>query len=240
MQDPDISVVLPVYNEENSIGVLIAEIRGVFDTMVKKTYEIIVVDDASVDRSVAIAESAGQTLRNNSPLLLNFSVIKERMRSGQFHELLQGMRSARGALVVTMDSDLQHDPADIPDLLSALGTNDLVCGIRADRHDGAARRYCSKTANSFRNLITGDTTTDSGCMFRIMRRECVAAVLPWDGRLFGCEALFFPLLIRKKGFRAVETQVSHRQRIFGKSRYHLIRGRLFSGLAACIRIALTK
>jgi glycosyltransferase involved in cell wall biosynthesis len=240
MYEPSISVVLPVRNEERNLPELLGEIRTVFDAEIDKTYEIIIVDDASSDRSVEAADRTGDALRIGSPLLVNVQIIREPEPTGQFHALLDGMRAARGRLIVTMDADLQHDPADIPRLLEKMGEYDLICGIRAARHDGVARRFCSRVANSFRNLITGDTTTDSGCMFRVMRRECLPALLPWDRRLFGCEGLFFPLLARRKGFHAIETMISHRDRKHGKSRYHLIRGRFWRGLAACIRVALTE
>ena len=239
MHDPVISVVTPMYNEKDNIGVLLREIAAVFSTSVWKPYEIIIVDDASTDRGVTVAEQTWNELHNGSVPENTLSIIKNPVRSGQFSALMQGIRRAQGALIITMDSDLQNDPADIPRLLAELGTNDLICGIRLDRHDTAARRFFSRIANVFRNLITGDSTTDSGCMFRIMRKECVPAVLSSEGLLFGCEALFFPHLIRKKGFRVVETAITHRQRRHGNSRYRLIRGRLFRGLAACVRVGVT-
>jgi dolichol-phosphate mannosyltransferase len=236
--NPQISLVMPMHNEQAAIRSLLREIFTVFDTTVKQPYEIIIVDDASNDGSVAAVEQEQEAYFTSEKqgYLSKINVLKQPARSGQFKALIRGMAEAKGDCIITMDSDLQYNPEDIPRLLPLMGAFDMVCGVRAARHDGAARRICSAIANSFRNLITGDTTTDSGCMFRVMRAACVAAILPSNGRLFGCEGLFFPLLARRKGFRIAETSVEHRPRGSGKSRYHLVRGRLLGGIAACLKI----
>ena len=235
---PYISLVMPMRNEENNISHLLREIFSVFDETVRKSYEIIIVDDASDDRGDAVIneEYKRYTARRTTSFLAGISVLRLSVRSGQFKALLRGISEAKGDYIATMDSDLQYDPADIPALLRKMDSCDMICGVRTVRHDTEARRVCSKIANGFRNLLTGDSTSDSGCMFRVMRAECVAAILLYDGRLFGSEALFFPLLVRRKGFRIGEMPVAHRRRGSGKSRYHLVRGRLFSGIAACCRI----
>lgn len=236
--NPHLSLVMPVHNEAENIRPLLREIFTVLDTTVKKKYEIIIVDDASSDGSIAMVEQEKDEYftRQKPGYLLKIRLLGQAIQSGQFKALIRGISEAGGDLIITMDSDQQHDPADIPRLLQMMDGCDMVCGVRAMRHDGIARRICSKIANGFRNMITGDSTADSGCMFRIMRAACVAAILPCDGRLFGCEALFFPLLARRKGFRIREAPVTHRKRGSGKSRYHLIRGRLLSGIAACVKI----
>jgi dolichol-phosphate mannosyltransferase len=235
---PYFSLVIPMHDEAENIGLLLRKIFTVLDTTVRKTYEIIIVDDASSDGSIAMVEQEKEGyLTDQKPgCLSEITLLRQPVQSGQFKALIRGFSEARGDIIITMDSDLQHDPADIPRLLRMMEESDMVCGVRAARHDGMARRICSKIANGFRNMITGDSTTDSGCMFRIMRAACVAAILPCDGRLFGCEALFFPLLVRRKGFRVREAQVIHRKRASGKSRYHLIRGRMLNGIAACLKI----
>jgi glycosyltransferase involved in cell wall biosynthesis len=227
-----------MHNEAENIGLLLRAIFAVFDTEVRKKYEIIIVDDASSDGSRAIVEQEKNSYfaDQNPGYLSEITLLRQPVRSGQFKALIKGMSEARGEFIITMDSDLQQDPADIPRLLQLMDACDMVCGVRAARHDGMARRICSKIANGFRNMITGDSTADSGCMFRVMRSACVAAILPCDGRLFGCEGLFFPLLVRRKGFRVREAPVTHRKRGGGKSRYHLVRGRLLSGIAACLRV----
>jgi dolichol-phosphate mannosyltransferase len=233
-----ISLVMPMHNEAENIGPLLREIIAVFDMTVKINYEIIIVDDASSDGSIAMVEQEkNRYFTDQKPVYLSeIALLRQPVQSGQFKALIRGISEAGGDLIITMDSDLQQDPADLPRLLQMMEAYDLVCGVRAARHDGIARRICSKIANGFRNMITGDSTADSGCMFRVMRAACVAAILPCDGRLFGCEALFFPLLIRRKGFRVREAPVTHRRRGNGKSRYHLVRGRLLSGIAACLKV----
>jgi len=226
-----ISIVLPVHNEENNIGVLLKEIADVFKNTIPKPYEIIVVDDASDDRSVAVVEAFKNEQRSS-----NVQILSQPFRSGQSKALTRGMDAAQGALIVTMDADLQHDPADIPTLLEKMDGYDMVCGIRKSRSDGITRLLCSKIANAFRNRITGDSISDSGCTFRIMRKECIEAFIPIDDRLFGCEFFFHPLFARRRGFRVGEAKVSHRKRPAGKSNYKLMRGRFSRGIAACIRV----
>lgn len=236
----DISIVLPVHNEENNIGVLLKEIVVVFKNIIRKPYEIIVVDDASDDKSAAVIERFKKELdssahRNGPSLLINCTILAQQIRSGQSRALMRGILAAQGALIITMDADLQHDPADIPRLMEKMDTFDMICGVRKNRSDGQARLLCSKIANAFRNLITGDSITDSGCTFRIMRKECITAILPIENRLFGCEFFFHPLFASRKGFRVGEAEVHHRQRTGGKSNYKLMRGRFMRGIAACIR-----
>jgi dolichol-phosphate mannosyltransferase len=238
---PDISIVLPVHNEEKNIAVLLMKIETVFNRTVLKPYEIIVVDDASDDTSVAAMEEyknrqKHSSNQNRSSFLNNLSVLVQPVSSGQSKALMRGMAAAQGALIVTMDSDLQHDPADIPKLLEKMDSYDMVCGIRKGRSDGIARLLCSKIANAFRNWITGDSITDSGCTFRIFRKECVSAFITVDGLLCGCELFFYPVLARRRGFRIGEVSVNHRQRTAGNSNYKLMRGRLVCGIKACFKV----
>jgi dolichol-phosphate mannosyltransferase len=232
--DPEITVVLPVCNEEHNIGVLLREIAAVFDGAVRRRYELIVVDDGSHDRSAEMARSAMDCLRT-SRFFTAGACLEQGERKGQSAALTRGVAAARGELIVTLDADLQYDPADIVGLLDKTGAYDMVCGIRSERKDGAARLACSKIANAFRNFITGDTTIDSGCTLRVIRKECAPAILVLDGRLSGCELLFFPLFVRHAGFRVGEQPVRHRRRGAGTSKYRLIQGRLLRGIGACLR-----
>ena len=238
---PAISVVLPVFNEEKNIVDLLEEIVSVFKTVIRETCEIIVVDDCSDDVGVARVEAFASRLENWIERQVGASSIQIRLlsttvRSGQSEALLQGMSAAQGELIVTMDADGQHDPADIPRLLAAMNSCDMVCGIRKNRTDGAARWISSKIANGFRNLITGDTLTDAGCTFRVLRKFCVPSLHTLRGKLFGCEFFFHPLFLSKQGYAFTQIPVSHRARRFGKSKYQLFRGRFIRGLSACVRI----
>lgn len=239
--DPCISIVLPVHNEENNIGILLTEIVAVLEKRVQKPYEIIVVDDASQDKSVVVVEKCKNELgwpdqQHNPSYLKNILLITKTVRSGQSNALMRGMVAAQGAFIITMDADLQHDPADIPRLLEKMDDFDMVCGVRKNRSDGLARRTCSKIANTFRNWVTGDSVSDSGCTYRIIRKHCIEVLKPVEDRLFGCEFFFHPFMLRRRGFRVGECAVAHRQRTAGRSNYHLMRGRFFRGIAACIRV----
>ena len=123
---------------------------------------------------------------------------------------------------------------DMAALLEKVDECDMVCGIRKGRKDGAVRIVCSRIANAFRNMVTGYPVVDSGCMFRVFRRECVPGLLLLEGKLFGCEMLFFPSFVMRGGFRVLEMPVSHHERNGGASKYRLIRGRLWRGFAATI------
>lgn len=232
---PEISVVLPVHNEENNIGVLLREIASVFENVVKKAYEIIVVDDDSDDGSVSVVKETIGSL-GPSNLLVKINLLPQPVRHGQSAALFRGMAAAEAELIITMDADLQHDPADIPRLLAMMADYDMVCGIRKNRSDGAVRHLCSKIANTFRNWITTDSVSDSGCMFRVIRKKCLPVILQLEGRMFGCEFFFYAVFVRRKGFKVGEAEVRHRQRTAGKSNYRLMRGRFVRGIEACIRV----
>ncbi len=235
---PTCSVVLPVHNEAETIYPLLAEIVAVFDSVARQSYEIIIVDDGSNDRSIAEIgrfKAAPPQPAPEKSFLTEIAVIVQPVRGGQAQAIMRGLRAARGELIVTMDSDGQYDPADIPRLLAKVESCDMVCGMRTSRRDGIARLLVSRLANGFRNLVTGDSLHDGGCTFRILRRKCLAAILPLDGRLNGCDFFFHPLFARKAGFIVREEPVAHRPRAGGRTNYRLMRGRFGSGLIACFK-----
>jgi dolichol-phosphate mannosyltransferase len=233
-----LSVVLPVYNEQGAIGPLLREISATLRNEVEKPAEIIVVDDASTDASIeeverVISDWADPEAGYNSDERLLLRIIPFSSSTGQARALREGFLAAQGSLILSMDADGQYDPADIPRLIEMVDTFDMVCGIRDRRTDGIARLVCSKIANGFRNLITNDSIKDAGCTFRVMRRECRDHIASLSGTLTGNDFFFHPLIARSGGFRVGEVRVRHRSRVAGGSRYHLVRGRLISGIRAC-------
>jgi glycosyltransferase involved in cell wall biosynthesis len=200
---PQISVIIPVYNEEENIPILQAELRAALRGI---DHEFIFVDDGSADRTVERIEAAP-----------NLRVIRFEKNAGQSAAMYAGLQAARGAILVLIDGDLQNDPADIPKLLSEISQGaDLVCGYRAQRRDTRVKRLTSRIANAVRSRYTRDGVRDTGCTLKAMRRECVSALVPFKGM-----HRFIPALIKDAGYRLVEIPVNHRPRRFGETKYGL-------------------
>ena len=200
---PEISVVVPLFNEEESVGVLQEELRAALSGV---DYEIIFVDDGSVDHTAERIEPVG-----------NVRVIRFEKNSGQSAAIYAGLTAARGATVAIIDGDLQNDPADIPKLLAEIARGaDLVCGYRVKRQDTLVKRATSRIANAVRSRYTKDGVRDTGCTLKAMRRECVSALFPFKG-----VHRFIPALVKSAGYRLVEIPVNHRPRRFGQSKYGL-------------------
>ena len=206
MTPPELSVVLPVYNEVDSLSVLWAELAAVLDTLGLPA-EVIFVDDGSTDGSVA----AIRKIRDGDPRVRLVRLAANRGLSSAF---AAGLRHARGRILVTMDADLQSDPADIPALLARLEGCDAVCGWRRVRHDRWLKRVSSRIANAVRSRVLGDDVRDSACSLRAMRRECLDALHPFHGF-----HRFVPTLLREAGHRVLEVPVNHRPRRYGASHY---------------------
>lgn len=200
---PAISVVVPLFNEEENAPILQSELRSALGGL---DHEIIFVDDGSTDRTVERIETAP-----------NNRVIRFEENRGQSAAIYAGLQAARGATVVLIDGDLQNDPADIPRLLDEIARGaDLVCGYRAQRKDTLLKRLTSRIANAVRSRFTKDGVRDTGCTLKAMRRECVSALLPFKGM-----HRFIPALVKGAGYRLVEIPVNHRPRRFGQSKYGL-------------------
>jgi len=198
---PAVSVVVPVFNEEENMSILQPELRAALAGL---DYEIVFVDDASTDRSAEKIETAP-----------NVRVLRFEKNTGQSAALYAGVRAARGRTIVMIDSDLQNDPADIPRLLEEISRGaDLVCGYRAKRKDTMTKRLTSRIANFVRSRFTKDYVRDTGCTLKAMRRECVDALVPFKGM-----HRFIPALVRGAGYRLVEIPVNHRPRRFGQTKY---------------------
>jgi dolichol-phosphate mannosyltransferase len=221
---PDLSVVFPVYNEEENIPILLDEIAKALDGQAW-TYEIVAVDDGSTDGSLAM-------LRASREKHASLRVLAFEKNSGQTAALDAAWRAARGTFIVSLDADLQNDPADIPAMMRKLeqSTADMVIGVRVNRHDTWSRRMQSKIGNGVRNWITNDHITDTGCSLKLVRREAIDRV-----RLYTGMHRFLPTLIRMQGFKVIEMAVNHRARRFGTSKYGAM-NRAFRGLADCLAV----
>jgi dolichol-phosphate mannosyltransferase len=198
-----VSVVVPLFNEEESIQILQQELRAALKHL---DYEVIFVDDGSLDRTVERIEVGA-----------NARVVRFKKNTGQSAAIYAGLTAARGATVVLIDGDLQNDPADIPNLLDEIARGaDLVCGYRVQRRDTLVKRLTSRIANAVRSRFTKDGVRDTGCTLKAMRRECVSALVPFKGM-----HRFIPALVKGAGYRLVEIPVNHRSRRFGQSKYGL-------------------
>lgn len=202
----EISVVVPVYNEEENLPVLIPQIVEVLESL-GKAYEMIFVDDGSVDRS-------RQILKDMAKIYPQMHVIGFKKNCGETAAGAAGLKEARGEIVITMDADLQNDPKDIPRMLEYFKDYDMVTGWREKREDSWVKRITSKIANLIRNWLSGDNIKDSGCTFRAYRRECLQNI-----KLFRGMHRFMPTLVKMEGFRVIEIPITHHPRKFGVSKY---------------------
>jgi glycosyltransferase involved in cell wall biosynthesis len=215
---PDLSVVVPLYNEEENLPLLEREIVATLGGA-GLAYELIFVDDGSTDGSLA----ALRLLAATNPAI---RILRHRRNAGQSAALAAGFRAARGAIVVTLDADLQNDPADIPRLLARLDEGfDIVSGVRRTRRDSWTRRLSSRIANGVRNWATDESVTDVGCSLKAYRREFLS-----DLPMFTGMHRFLPTLVRWNGARLAELDVHHRPRLHGVAKYG-IGNRLFRALA---------
>lgn len=224
---PDVSVVVPIYNEVESLPHLIDAISS---TLINSglTYEMILVDDGSRDGST-------QLLREQARLRTDLRAVLLRRNYGQTPAMAAGFNYAKGRVVVTLDGDLQNDPADIPVLMAKLEEGyDLVSGWRKNRKDGAINRLLpSKIANWLIGKVTGVKLHDYGCSLKAYRSELVA-----DMNLYGELHRFLPALAYIEGARITEIPVRHHARRFGKSKYGI--GRTFRVLMDLLTIWFMK
>lgn len=205
-QAPELSVIVPVFNEVENISPLWRELDAVLARL-GRSAEVVFVDDGSTDGSA----DAIRALMAGDPRVRLLCLDANTGLTAAFHA---GYAAACGRLVATLDADLQNDPRDLPPLLAALEDADAAVGWRRERHDPWPKRVSSRIANALRNWLTGDEVRDSACSLRVMRRECVGAIPPYTGM-----HRFVPTLLRMAGHRVVEVPVNHRPRRFGRSKY---------------------
>lgn len=217
---PWISVVIPIKDERDNLLALTDQLIKVLqgrEESKNAPFEIIYVDDGSTDGSSEILDRLASEHR--AVTVLHFD-----RNYGQSAGFDAGFKRSSGALVVTMDGDLQNDPDDIGLLLSYVNDYDLVCGWRTERHDTVMRKISSRVANVVRNAVTGDRVHDTGCSLKVFRRRVIDR-LP----LFNGMHRFFPALALMHGFTVTEVPVRHHPRRHGISKYG-VGNRLFKGL----------
>jgi len=198
---PLVSVVVPVFNEEDNIVELQKQIS---EALKDVDYELVIVDDGSTDATVS------RVVKSERVRLLEFA-----KNAGQSAAMHAGIHQAKGEILVLLDGDLQNDPADIPAMIERLNAGfDLVCGYRAKRKDTPFKRLQSRIANNVRSRFIGDNVRDTGCTLKVMRRDCREALLLFNGM-----HRFIPALIGAMGWRVTEMPVNHRARIHGISKY---------------------
>ena len=220
----EVALVIPVYNERDNLPLLIDEIARAVGGE-GRSYEIVAVDDGSTDGSLEVLEG----LRRDHPEL---RIVAFAEHAGQTAALAAGFRAARGRAIVTLDADLQNDPADVPALLAELERSRAaaVVGYRVNRHDSAWKRLQSRIANGVRNRLNRETIRDTGCSLKAFRADAVRALPLFDGM-----HRFLPTLIRMGGGTVVEVPVRHRPRRFGRTKYGMW-NRVFRSLADALAV----
>lgn len=207
---PRYSLVVPLYNEEGNILPLIGSAVAVLAPL-PGGCEILLVNDGSTDgTAVEIAAVIAHWPQCRA--------LPHPRNLGQHVALLTGLREARGDIILTMDGDGQNDPRDFPLLLAPVeaGTLDVACGWRAERQDSWLRRRMSRLANAVLRRVLGDGLHDAGCQLRVLRREVVAALFPFD-----LLQSFLPAIAVAAGFRVGEFRVRHHPRLRGQAKYGL-------------------
>jgi dolichol-phosphate mannosyltransferase len=215
---PELSVVVPFFDEEEAVAGLLDELEHVLAGL-GRSWEIVAVDDGSRDRT-------GEILLERARSEPRLRVLRAPENRGQAAALWSGLQAARGELIATLDGDGQNDPADIPRLVHALeepaleapalGGFAMVVGIRRGRHDAWRRRVMSRLANAVRGRLLGDRLHDGGCALKVLRREVLASLVPIR-TLYS----FVPALAVAAGLRVHEIEVGHRPRRGGRSSYGL-------------------
>lgn len=208
----DLSIIIPVFNEEENLPILYQEIKEALAPL-QKSYEIIFIDDGSQDNSFAV-------LKEIQALDAGVKIIRLRRNFGQTAALSAGFDYARGKIVITMDADLQNDPHDIPLLLAKIEEGyDMVNGWRQKRQDKfLTRRLPSMIANRLISLLTGIRLHDYGCTLKAIKQDVIKNI-----RLYGELHRFIPAVASTLGVSIAEVQVNHRPRRFGRSKYNLFR-----------------
>jgi len=202
---PRLSVVAPVYDEEDNLRPLWQQVADALGTHI--AWELVLVDDGSRDTSAQLIRELNQ----EDPRVRGVFFAHN---CGQTTAIAAGFDAARGELIATLDADLQNDPQDLNVLLAALGDNDAVVGYRQKRNDNFVRRASSRIANAIRNKLSGDSIRDTGCSLKLFRAEAIRSIALFEGM-----HRFLPTLLRFHGYTVIEQPVSHHPRVAGVSKY---------------------
>jgi glycosyltransferase involved in cell wall biosynthesis len=226
MGSVSLSLVIPLYNEEENVLPLIEQLNDVFPAS-SGSVEILLVDDGSTDSTLHL-------LRRAQELDPRVRIIHFRRNLGQTAAMAAGFCLATGSALVTLDGDLQNDPAEIPKLVDMLKDWDAVCGTRIRREDSLWKRLTSRIGNGFRNWANGDNIVDTGCTLKAYRRECLQTLDLYHGM-----HRFLPTLLKMRGYRVTQVPVSHRPRLHGRTKYGTWR-RLVKGLGDVLAVRWMK
>jgi glycosyltransferase involved in cell wall biosynthesis len=209
IDSPEISLVIPCYNEEGNLRELIKAIRAAVEPL-KISYEVVITDDCSKDKSWEILKE----LAAGDPRI---RVQRFAFNCGESAASFAGLKAARGKYLFTLDADLQNDPKDLPKFLAALKNFDCVCGTRVQARgegDHFIRVASSRIANWVRNKLSGENISDAGCTYRAFKRECIGNL-----KFFKGMHRFLPTLFKIEGHTVTEIEVSNNPRIAGQSNY---------------------
>ncbi len=207
-QSPYLSLVIPAYNEQENIPVLLERVAAAL-AQIGKPFEVLIVDDGSTDSTPKLLDEG----MHQYPWL---RVLRMAKNGGQSAAFEAGFKAARGEIIATIDADLQNDPEEIPRLLPMLDGYDMITGWRKDRHDTGFRRLQTKIANRIRNWLSDETIQDSASSLKLYKRHCVEGL-----KLFNGMHRFFPTLVKMRGYSVLETPVKHSQRYAGAAKYGL-------------------
>lgn len=222
----ELSVIAPIYNEEESLGALYDAVTDALQGKIEH-YEIILVNDGSVDRSGPLLDELAE--QDPRVRVLHFAA-----NCGQTAAVWAGMRSAAGRYVALIDADLQTDPNDIFTLMPYMSEYDFANGMRVTRRDSLVKKVSSRVGNGVRNWLTGDTIYDTGCPMKLFKLEVAQSFYLFNGM-----HRFLPTLAKMNGFKVIEVGVNHRERRYGVSKYGVL-NRAFVGLMDAIVVRWLK
>lgn len=202
-----VSIVVPVYNEEDNLPALCNEIKTAM-ARTPREWEVIFVDDGSKDRSLEVMRKLAEETQQ-------VRYVSFANNCGQSAAFKAGFDAAKGDVIVTMDADLQNDPADIPAMLDEYEKGvDMVIGWRAKRQDSLAKKIASRIGNGIRNRLSNETVKDTGCSLKVMRTKMAQRIPMFTGM-----HRFLPTLMKMEGATVAEVKVNHRARLHGESKY---------------------